>query len=270
MQHSNVCLLHYRYWQPNLSDTEQYSFIDAAVNAGYSVLSYDRIGVGSSSRYCYYSSIWAVCILTDDYHNRVDSFWDAQFQVETAVLNSIVAYARETSSSTKVALIGHSYGAYISAESAIAISADAVVLTGFSGTFDYFSPFLAGSGLRIAKFQAPDRWGDLDSGYLTTSDLYAEAYAYYVEPYFEHRVAEWAHTVSSEPFAVGELLSLLQKPVAFENITSSVLLLQGQYDLSACGGDCIGYLNQTLEKFGAARVVRVVDNLPAGSVFYCE
>lgn len=40
-----------RYWRPNFTDAEAYRFVDAAVAAGYSVLSYDRIGVGTSSKY---------------------------------------------------------------------------------------------------------------------------------------------------------------------------------------------------------------------------
>lgn len=41
---------YYRYWRPNLVDTDQYNFVDAALKAGYSILSYDRIGVGSSAK----------------------------------------------------------------------------------------------------------------------------------------------------------------------------------------------------------------------------
>jgi hypothetical protein len=38
------------YWSPNLPDSDQYNFVKAAVQAGYSVLYYDRLGVGSSSK----------------------------------------------------------------------------------------------------------------------------------------------------------------------------------------------------------------------------
>lgn len=39
-----------RYWQPTFHHARKYSFVDAAIAAGYSVLNYDRIGVGSSSK----------------------------------------------------------------------------------------------------------------------------------------------------------------------------------------------------------------------------
>lgn len=238
-----------RYWQPDLEDSDEYNFVNSAVAAGYSVLSYDRIGVGSSS--------------------KADALSDAQFQVEVAVLNALASHARETLGTTRVALVGHSYGAYISAQSAAALGplVDALVLTGFSGTFAYFNPFLAGAGFRVAKTRDPVRWGGLDPGYLASSDLYAETFVYFAEPYFEHRVAEWAYDVASEPFAVGELPSLLATTVAYGNITAPTLLLQGQFDLSACGGNCIGLLDEFEGNLTSAPIVKTVDNLPAGYDF---
>ncbi|RAK95935.1 alpha/beta fold hydrolase, partial [Aspergillus ibericus CBS 121593] len=232
------------YWRPNLTNASEYSFVDAALAAGYSVLSYDRIGVGTSS--------------------KVNALSDAQFQVETAVLNALTAYAQHATNASRVALVGHSYGAYLTAASASQIAVDAVVLTGFSGTFDYFGPFLAGAGLRIARDQNPARWGTLDAGYLTSSDLFAETYVYFADPYFEHRVAEWAFATESEPFAVGELPSLLATTIEYGQITAPVLLLQGQFDVSACGGNCVGLLNSTQALFARASTVETVDNLPAG------
>lgn len=234
------------YFQPTLANSSQYNFVNAALAAGYSVLNYDRIGVGSSS--------------------RIDPYTDAQFQVEVAVLNSLVAYARETAGADRVVLVGHSYGAYISTQSAALLgsSVDGLVLTGFSGTLEYFGPFGAGIGFRVARSQSPERWGDLDPGYLTSSDLFAETFAYYASPYFEHRLAEWSYKVGSEPFAVAELPTLLATDIKFGNVTAPVLVLQGQYDTSACGGTCLGVLHRLRENFTAAADLRTVDDLPAG------
>lgn len=184
--------------------------------------------------------------------------------METAVLNSLVDYARNNANASKVALVGHSYGSYLSISSASETDVDAVVLTGFSGTTDYFGPFLAGAGFRVARIANPHRWGNLDSGYLTVADLYAETYVYFTEPYFEHRVAEWAYYIGSEPFAVGELPTLLAANISYSSITAPVLILQGQFDVSACGGDCAGLLNDTAALFTGSSFVATVDNLPAG------
>ncbi|KAH8900636.1 alpha/beta-hydrolase [Thozetella sp. PMI_491] len=232
------------YWQPNLPNSNDYNFVSAAVEAGYSVLSYDRIGVGSSS--------------------RVDALQDAQFQVEVAVLNALIEYTYSVENATKVALIGHSYGSYISSASASQVGVEGLVLTGFSGSFDYFKPFLAGASLRVAKTLNPARWGQLNSSYLTTADLYSEAYIYFAEPYFEHRIARWAFDVASEPFALAELPSLLSTDISFEDVTAPVLILQGQFDVSACGGNCIGQLVNLTRVFNNSKVVETVDDLPAG------
>ncbi|KAL9481004.1 hypothetical protein ACSS6W_005790 [Trichoderma asperelloides] len=232
------------YWRPNFPGSEKYNFVDAAIAQGYSVLSYDRIGVGSSP--------------------KVNALTDAQFQVEVAVLEGLVNYAKTKGNASKIALVGHSYGSYISSAAATHTAIDGLVLTGFSGTFEFFPPFVAGAGLRVAKLQNPARWGRLDSGYLTTSDLYAETYIYYAAPHFEHSVAEWSYNVASEPFAVGELPSLLATTIDYGEIKAPVLVLQGQFDVSACGGNCIGVVNGTTDIFTGAKVLEYVDNLPSG------
>ncbi|KAK8117723.1 alpha/beta-hydrolase [Apiospora kogelbergensis] len=243
-----------RYWQPDFPDSDQYNFIEAAVAAGYSVLSYDRIGVGSSS--------------------RVNSITDAQFQVQVAVLNSLVDHVRDASTARKVALVGHSYGAYISIAAAAAASnpsrnvsmggVDAVILTGFAGGFSNFGPFLAGAGLRVARDRQPERWGALDPGYLTAVDAYADAYIYYHAGNFERRVAEWTHARGSEPFAVGELPSLLATNITYDTVTAPVQIVQGKYDVSACGGNCEGQLTKIRANLSGASVVETVEDLPAG------
>ncbi|KAF2092483.1 alpha/beta-hydrolase [Rhizodiscina lignyota] len=233
-----------KYWDPDFLGGDKYSFVKAALAAGYSVLSYDRIGVGTSS--------------------KVNSSTDAQFQVQGAVLDELVSYARKTMKAEKVALFGHSYGSYISALSASQTEVDALILTGYSGSFANFAPFVAGTGFRIARLQQPYRWGDLDSGYITSSDLFAETYVYFAAPHFSHDVAEWTYNVASQPFAIGELPTVLETTIDYSKIKAPVLLLQGQFDVSACGGDCVGLINTTATLFNNSKRVQYVDDLPAG------
>ncbi|PQE13546.1 Alpha Beta hydrolase protein [Rutstroemia sp. NJR-2017a WRK4] len=233
------------YWSPNLPDSDQYNFVKAAVGAGYSVLYYDRLGVGSSS--------------------TVNSTTDAQFPVEVSILNTLIAYSRTYFNSTSTSLLGHSYGSYISTASASQINVDALILTGFSGTIANFGPFLAGASFRVARLQNPSRWGHLDPGFLTSADLYAETYVYFASPHFEHRIAEWTYEVASEPFAVAELPTLLATDIKFEDIKAPTLVLQGRYDVSACGGECVGVINKTTKAlFSGAEDFEFVDDLEAG------
>lgn len=185
------------------------------------------------------------------------------------MLSALTQYARKTMGATQVALVGHSYGSYISAAAASDVQAsgdiDAVVLTGFSGTVQYFAPFVAGAALRVASTLNPTRWGHLASSYLMSADRFALAYVYFAGD-FNRTVADWTYDIEAEPFALGELPSLLDTPIAFDQVTAPVLVLQGRYDVSACGGDCVGLLNATAALFTGSKGVQTVDDLPAGSV----
>jgi hypothetical protein len=144
------------------------------------------------------------------------------------------------------------------------------VLTGFSGLLTYFPPFLAGSSLRVANLLNPDRWGHLGPGWLTAADVYSEAYIYFADgpANYDRDVTVWSHEVGSEPFAVGELPSLLamENQIDYGSVTAPVLVLQGQWDLSACGGQCedLGLEESLRGKFSGAKEVVVMDDLPAG------
>lgn len=196
----------------------------------------------------------------------MDPLTDAQFQVEVAVLTSLIAHARSALNATRIGLVGHSYGAYLSVQAAATnpSTVDALVLTGFSGTLAYFAPFLAGVSPRVAALQNSRRWGDLPAGYLTSADLFAETYAYFASPWFEHRVAAWSQSIAAEPFAVAELPTLLAAGVQYGNVTAPTLVLQGRGDVSACGGDCVGLLDGLGANFTGVEVLETVDNLPAG------
>jgi pimeloyl-ACP methyl ester carboxylesterase len=196
----------------------------------------------------------------------VNSTTDAQFPVEVSILNQLIAYSRSYFKSTSTTLIGHSYGAYISAAAAASnTNISALILTGFSGTTANFIPFLAGASFRLANQHSPSRWAHLDSGFLTSSDLYAETYVYFAAPHFEHRIAEWTYEVASEPFAVAELPTLLAADIKFGDITAPTLVLQGRYDVSSCGGECVGVINTTTKAlFSGAEEFEYVDDLEAG------
>ena len=100
-----------------------------------------------------------------------------------------------------------------------------------------------------------------------TADLYSETYGYFKEPFFKHEVANWSHEAASEPFGVGELISLLADYNNFNNVTAPVLLLQGQFDVSACGGNCVDFLEEgglRKDVFESAKSIQLVNDLPAG------
>ena len=105
--------------------------------------------------------------------------------------------------------VGHSFGSFI-VLSAVAGNpvgfVDGVILTGFSGLFNWLGLFTSGGQARVAALSQPSKWGSLSHGYLTPIDLYALTYGGFKSPYFDHDVAKSLFD-QQYPFALGELLS---------------------------------------------------------------
>lgn len=139
------------YWDPEV-DKERYSFVDWAVKEGYSVLFYDRLGVGLSERV---------------------SGYVPQLANQVAILGELVKGVREgrytgtVGKPGKVVLVGHSFGSAVSLNAVAERPelVDGVVLTGFSlnGTANNLLGFVEGVAPRIAREQDGERWGGLDS-----------------------------------------------------------------------------------------------------------
>ncbi|KAK7028389.1 Alpha/beta-hydrolase [Favolaschia claudopus] len=240
------------YWDPTFTGGEEYSFVQAALTAGYSVFHYDRIGTGLSTK--------------ADPHSVV------QFPIQVEILAALTRLLLAPSSpytpdvSLKSAVhFGHSYGSYITAALASAYPdlTQGISLSGYSGVFDFFNILIAGWQSRVAALLDPSRWGHLQSGYVTPVDLYADEYLEFKSPYFDHAVAEWASSVKS-PYAVGELATLGQTPYDTTNFTKPVQVFQGRYDLSACGGNCDGVLNRTALLWPKATPLDISAYFPAG------
>ncbi|KIW12549.1 hypothetical protein PV08_09826 [Exophiala spinifera] len=218
------------YWDPNLQNGN-YSFVDFAVSQGYSVLFYDRLGVGESSRVSGYA---------------------AQLSNQVAILQRLVGTVRDTKYKDRfgrpksVVLVGHSFGSGISLAT-VALDptiADGLVLTGFSLNTSYSNPigFAMAAQPRIAALQNPQKWSQLDTGYLTPADLYANVNTFFKKPEYDTSVAEYSD-VTKEPFAITELLSaatLDSRPLAF---TGPTMIIAGEYDFIFCTSDCNGALD---------------------------
>ncbi len=142
---------------------------------------------------------------------------EVQFDVQVKILSTLTEKIKQVSSPytlgvevRKVILVGHSYGSYLSiaaAVSAPANSTDAIILTGYSGQFDWFNVFLAGWQVRVSALLHPAKWSHLPHGYMSPADIYSDAFLGFKAPYFDHAVAKWLND-GEYPFAIGELLTL--------------------------------------------------------------
>ncbi|KAK4454242.1 Alpha/Beta hydrolase protein [Podospora aff. communis PSN243] len=240
------------YWDPALPKPT-YSFVDWAVGNGYSILYYDRLGVGKSSQVSGYVAQLA---------NQV------AVATELTKLVKQGEYVAGLGKPDAVVLVGHSFGSHVSlatvAESPDLV--DGVVLTGFSlnATWLNLNGFIGAVGLRVASGQDAGKWGGLDTGYLTPVDLYANVGSFFKAPDYSHEVAMYADAVKT-PFAVTELLdddNVPSPPFAFKG---AAMIISGKYDFIFCTSDCDDVLeNPGRQAFANARAFKAVSYPGAG------
>ncbi len=215
------------YWNPVFPGSERYNFVQHALEAGYSVFFYDRLGSGLSDQYQLPpSSATHLPQLTNpSLPSSPSPVTHVQFAPQVSILTTLTHLLQLPSSPytlntpiRKVVQVGHSFGAFLSAAVLATTTpttpntGDGLVLTGFSGRFEWLSLFTAGGQARVAALQRPDRWGALQHGYLVPVDGYAAAYGGFKAPFFERRVAEWLYQRQS-PYAVGEGLTGVTWPL---------------------------------------------------------
>lgn len=157
-----------RYWDVNI-DPSEYSFIDAALAAGYSILTYDRLGNGQS--------------------DKPDAYSVVQAPIQLEILRGITTMARSgellkhskdltgISNSTvngsdtsfkKIIHIGHSFGSGLTAAFLARYGnlSDAAVLTGYIPNAHMAEVRRTSFGLEYAPQNDPTLFGDRSPGYL--------------------------------------------------------------------------------------------------------
>ncbi|KAE8447325.1 hypothetical protein EG329_010883 [Mollisiaceae sp. DMI_Dod_QoI] len=212
------------YWDPEIQP-EKYSFVDYAISKGYSVFFYDRLGISDSS---------------------VISGYTTQVSLQTTILAQLVNLTRSghfasatTPPPTKVILLGHSFGSVVSNYllSTFPSLVDGAILTGIGYhvpdsdvAFEAWQP-------RLARLQSPGRWRQLDGGWVTWVDIWANVNTFFKAPFYDQKVVEYAEA-NKQPFALMEVISLSITDLHSPNFTGPVLVMSGEFDLIFCNGDC--------------------------------
>ncbi|KAJ9617306.1 hypothetical protein H2200_001027 [Cladophialophora chaetospira] len=215
------------YLPSNLTDA-QYSYINSATGAGYSTLSYNRLGIEPST--------------------IADPYKEIQAFVEVAVLAGLTTLARvgnitQVPAPKKVIHVGHSWGSEISVGLAAVAPelSDGIVLTGYSALSQYANFFIANTAFHFANLNQPKRFppSKYSSGFLTWPDKAGNQYSFLEYPYFDPAVLDRAEA-TKYPFTIGEFLSLPALPVAAPHFAGPVLYLAAQADLIFCASNCTG------------------------------
>lgn len=148
-----------------------YSYVDAAAEAGYSTLSYDRLGTGRS--------------------DHPDPIQVVQGSIQVEIVHALVQLLRAGriggQAFPSVVGVGHSAGTAIT----LAVTArypkdlDAVILTGTSASTTYIPVTFAALSLIIANQDPSGRFARLSNGYLTPSTLEGFQLTFFRYPFFD-------------------------------------------------------------------------------------
>ncbi|KAJ8112559.1 hypothetical protein OPT61_g5099 [Boeremia exigua] len=135
------------YWDLSY-DNYNYSYVNVAIDAGYSTLAIDRFGIGNST--------------------HGDPFNEIQANSEVEALNEVTKKLRAGSIAEinctyeKVIHVGHSFGSVQSYWLSVLYpnNTDGVVLTGFSAAGQFLPYIVAGWNLHSARLNQPFRFGN--------------------------------------------------------------------------------------------------------------
>ena len=223
-----------------------YSYVDAAIAAGYCTLSYDRLGIGNSS--------------------HGEPLNEIQAALEIGALYQLTSQLRQgqfpgvAHAFTKVVHVGHSFGSgqTLGLAAMYPDASDAVVLTGFSTNTSFAPLFLAGGNFQTASTVQPLRFGSVDlaqaqmliansalagyaagidlsalpasqnlpNGYLLSGNAEADQFLFLLQGYFDPMLAAYAE-MTKQPVTLGELLTVSSAP-AMNPFSKPVLVFTGR------------------------------------------
>lgn len=205
------------YWDFSFNNYN-YSYVKQAVDkAGYSTFSYDRLGIGMSS--------------------RGDPINEIQVNLEIAALQLLTSMLRAGNlpgcayKPTKTIHVGHSFGS-IQSYSLTVLSpqlSDGLILTGFSQNTS-FPPYFELGGNFIAAKNVP-ALTSYPFGYLAASDASGVQTNFFAPNDFDPAVLAVA-TATGQPVTPGELITLGGLTGVKNPFTGPVLIITG--GMSSC------------------------------------
>ncbi|KAH8892783.1 hypothetical protein GQ53DRAFT_718383 [Thozetella sp. PMI_491] len=230
-----------RYWDVEIQP-EKYSYLDAAIERGYSVLTYDRIGTGKSDKPNAYdivqapTEIEALAGLTK--LARSGKLISSSKVLSAADSKGVVADFRPS----KIVHVGHSYGSLLISSMLVQYGdlGDGAILSGYFFSSEQGKIDVGHFDHEFAKEHDPVRFGEYPSGYFvltTESDLQK---LYFRKGGFEPELLTYAEKIK-QPEGVGIYGSEgIYMPEAAPEFKGPVQLLVGEFDYLLCDGDCRG------------------------------
>ncbi|EHK49886.1 uncharacterized protein TrAtP1_007736 [Trichoderma atroviride] len=220
-------------------DPQQYSYVDAAINKGYSVLSYDRLGTGASE--------------------KPNAYDDVQIPVEIEILAGLTKIARggkliSSSKSnasaafdftpTKIVHVGHSYGSYVNSLMLINYPdiIDGAIFTGlYPNSIEATDPLnVLNYNHAFASESDPARFSEYGSGYFVLDNEETIQKLFFQKASMDPALLTYAESIK-QPEAVGEYSSEEGNPLApAPDYKGPLMFFVGEFDNFVCNGNCSG------------------------------
>ena len=241
-----------RYWDPAINPSE-YSFVDAALAGGYSILTYDRLGTGLSDKPDAYTIVQAplqIEILRGitNMARSGELGKHAESAGTTAPVVSTKTFKASDASFDKIIHVGHSFGSVLTANLLATYGnlSDAAVITGYIPNEHLAENRVETFGLEYAPQNNLTLFGDRSSGYLTTGTLSSFQTAFFstrADPTtgiggFDTEVLDYAFSIrqtSTTSEFLGFQVPNLGAALQFGGPLQFVV---AEFDYAICRGDC--------------------------------
>ncbi|KAM0713963.1 hypothetical protein Q7P37_010926 [Cladosporium fusiforme] len=232
-----------RYWD-SAYQPEKHSYVNAALQAGYSILTYDRLGVGQS--------------------DILNAYTDVQAPLELEILRQLTLMARngtlydkfqkptgsvfpQAEKPNKVVHVGHSFGSILTSAliSKYGELSDGAILTGY-----LLNKYFGTAGATSWAVQAPSSSCpsfDRPSGYAVCTKVGFQNVFFGGDPSSAYTPAllEYGNSIK-QPVPVGELASAFWLMEDYgPSFNAPLQYFLPENDLHGCRGDCNGVANLT-------------------------
>ncbi|KAF3767924.1 hypothetical protein M406DRAFT_40675 [Cryphonectria parasitica EP155] len=232
-----------RYWDVQMNP-EEYSYVNSALSYGYSILTYDRLGTGKSSKPDAYDVLQAG-VEIEIVRGLTELVRAGKLISSSKIVNTTGngTTALDDYTPSKVVHVGHSYGSFMTSGllSNYGNLSDGAILTGF-----LISPHLlkevtpATFGFEFAPESDPARFADFLSGYVVQKTESNIQQIFLKKGSFEPEMLSYAEEIK-QPAVVAELVSgaqVLAQPAV--NFSGPLQIFVGEFDYPNCDGDCNG------------------------------
>ncbi|PKS08437.1 hypothetical protein jhhlp_005148 [Lomentospora prolificans] len=239
--------VHYdsRYWDPEL-DRENLSYVEAALREGYSILTYDRLGVGQSDIPDAYDVVQAPI--------EVEILRQLTLMARNGTLYSFAGEAKPTDPAfslpenpDKVVHVGHSWGSVLTSAFIARYGelTDGAIITGY-----ILNQYLGKGGmstfhLDYAATSCPPF--DRPSGYVVCkkSGIQTIFFAGHTETAFTQEMLDYGDLIK-QPVPIGEFASAYHILGLYgPSFEAPLQYMLAEWDFYICGGDCKGIANMT-------------------------